>query len=133
MVLCCRPIGVDWSSNVCRPPTLTYVITHDTDNGRFVSVGALVHLDRRFASTAEQHRYTVVAAPHLVRGQALPDRLFGGTVSAATPGATARGTSARPSSCTSAARSAPATAGRSRLARDDRVIGLVKTVTLTRA
>src|SRR5690242_16531375 len=62
------------------PPTLTFVVAHDKDNGGFVSVGALVHLDRRFTSTAEQHRYTVVAAPHLVRGQALPDRSFGGTV-----------------------------------------------------
>ena len=114
------------------PPTLTFVVAHDTDNSRFVSVGALVHLDRRFASTAEQHRYTLVAAPHLVRGQALPDRLFGGTVLgryAPRGGAWYAGEAAqlhqRRSAC----------AGdrwQVALARDDRVIGLVKTVALRR-
>ena len=114
------------------PPTLTYVIAHDTDNGRFVSVGALVHLDRRFTSTAEQHRYTVVAAPHLVRGQALPDRLFGGTVLgryAPRGGAWYAGEAAQLHQRRSAR------AGdrwQVALARDDRVIGLVKTVALRR-
>jgi hypothetical protein len=115
------------------PPMLTYVIAHDTDNGRFVSVGALVHLDRRFASTAEQHRYTVVAAPHLVPGQALPDRLFGGTV---------LGRYARRDGAWYFGEAAQLHQRRSvragdrwqvALARDDRVIGLVKTVTLRRA
>ena len=96
------------------PPTLTFVVVHDTDNGRFVSVGALVHLDRRFASTAEQHRYTLVAAPHLVRGQALPDRLFGGTVLGRYAPRGGAWYAGRPRSSTSAGPPAPATAGRSR-------------------
>jgi hypothetical protein len=60
-------------------PQLSYTIASDTDNGRFVSIGATVQLDRPFASTAEQHRYAIVAAPHLHRGQRLPDEAFGGT------------------------------------------------------
>jgi len=34
----------------------TYTITSNADNGRFVTVGAVVRLDRRFADMAEQHR-----------------------------------------------------------------------------
>jgi hypothetical protein len=98
-----------------------------------VSVGALVHLDRRFASTAEQHRYTVVAAPHLVRGQALPDHLFGGTVL----GRYARRDGAWYFGEAVQAHQRRAVRAGDRwqvaLARDDRVIGLVKTVTLKRA
>ena len=45
---------------------------------RFVSLGATVHLTRRFRDSAE-HRYTIVAAPHLRRGQRLDDELFGGS------------------------------------------------------
>ena len=44
-----------------------------------VSVGVHVRLDRRFADSAEQRRYAVVAAPHLQTGQRLPQELFGGT------------------------------------------------------
>jgi hypothetical protein len=40
-----------------------------TDRGRFVSLAATVHLSRRFADSAEQHRYAIVAAPRLRRGQ----------------------------------------------------------------
>jgi hypothetical protein len=59
-------------------PTVRYSVSSNTDNGRFVTIGAVVRLDRRFAGAAEQHRYTIVAAPHLRRGQVLPDKLFGG-------------------------------------------------------
>jgi hypothetical protein len=115
------------------PPTLTYVIAHDTDSGRFVSIGATVHLDRRFAGTAEQHRYTVVAAPHLVRGQALPDRLFGGTVLGRYG---ARGGAWYFGEAVQLHQRRSVRAGdrwQVALARDDRLIGLVKTVTLRRA
>ena len=115
------------------PPTLTYVIAHDTDNGRFVSLGALVHLDRRFAGTAEQHRYTIVAAPHLVRDQALPDRHFGGTVLGRY--GPRRGAWYFGEAVQLHQRRSVRAGDRWQvaLARDDRVIGLVKTVTLRRA
>jgi hypothetical protein len=60
-------------------PQLTYSTLSDADNGQFISIGATVRLDRPFASTAEQHRYAIVAAPRLRRGQRLPDEAFGGT------------------------------------------------------
>jgi hypothetical protein len=113
-------------------PTVSFVIAHTTDQGRFVSVGTLVHLDRRFRNTAEQHRYSVVAAPRLVSGQVLPDRLFGGTVLgryAPRPGAWYVGEAVQ------LHKHRIAHAGdrwQVALARDGRVIGRVKTVTLRR-
>jgi hypothetical protein len=66
-------------------PTVRYSIDSNTANGRFVTVGAVVRLDRRFADAAEQHRYTIVAAPHLRRGQLLADELFGGSTPSRLP------------------------------------------------
>jgi len=64
---------------IAGSPALTYAISSNTDNGRFVTIGATVHLSRRFADSAEQHRYTIVAAPRLHRGQRLADELFRGS------------------------------------------------------
>jgi hypothetical protein len=113
-------------------PTVTFAIAHNADQGRFVSVGALVRLDRRFRTTAEQHRYTVVAAPRLVSGQVLPDRLFGGTALgryAPRAGAWYAGEAAQ------LRKRRIAHAGdrwQVALARDGRVIGRVRTVALRR-
>jgi hypothetical protein len=60
------------------PPTVRYVISSNASNGRFVTLGAIFRLDRRFTDVAEQHRYTIVAGTRLHRGQILPDELFGG-------------------------------------------------------
>ena len=113
-------------------PMLTYVIASNTDNGRFVSVGALVRLDRRFAKTTEQHRYAVVAAPHLVPGEILPDELFGGT---------ALGRFSPPRGAWYQAEAVQLHRRRTvragarwqvALARGNRIVGAVKTVTLRR-
>jgi hypothetical protein len=67
-------LGAPAPPHLIRTPEANYSVVRD-----FVSVGVTVRLDRRFASSDEQHRYAVVAAPHLKRGLKLPGALFGGT------------------------------------------------------
>lgn len=98
---------------------------------RFVSLGATVHLTRRFRDSAEQHRYTVVAAPHLRRGQRLDDELFGGSSvgRASRLGAWYRAEAVR------LRQGRSARAGdrwQVALARGNRIVGAVKTVRLLR-
>jgi hypothetical protein len=114
-------------------PILTYAIASNATNGRFVSVGAKVRLDRPFASRAEQRRYSVVAAPRLTAGQDLADELFGGTSLGRLSGREAVWYAAeavqlkRRRSVSSGARWQVA------LARGGKIVGAVKTVTLRRA
>jgi hypothetical protein len=110
-------------------PALTYTIVSNTDNGRFVSVGAIVRLSRRFADTAEQHRYTIVAAPHLRRGQRLADELFGGSAL----GRVSRTGAWYAGEAVQLRRRGHVRAGdrwQVALARDNRIVGAVKTVRL---
>jgi hypothetical protein len=59
-------------------PTVSYAVSSNTSNGRFVTIGAVVRLDRAFRSSAELHRYTLVAGTRQRSGQVLPDETFGG-------------------------------------------------------
>jgi hypothetical protein len=69
-------------------PILTYAIASNATNGRFVSVGAKVRLDRPFASRAEQRR----------RGRRSPTSSSAGPRSGASADARRSGTRPRPSS-----------------------------------
>ena len=113
-------------------PTATFAVNSNSSNGRFVTIGAVVHLDRRFADSAEQRHYALVAGTSLHRGEVLPDETFGGTSIgrfARRPGAwyTAEAVQLRKhSSVRNAARWEIA------LARDGRIVGAIKHVTLRR-
>jgi hypothetical protein len=114
-------------------PTVTAASVSSTGNGRFVSLGATVRLDRPFANATEQHRYALVAAPRLRAGERLPDALFGGSVLGRLgrrPGAWYTGEVAQLAlhrAVRSGARWQVA------LARGNRIVGVVKPVTLRRA
>jgi hypothetical protein len=106
---------------VGTPAVDTAVVDHN------LSVGVTLHLDRRFVSSAEQHRYAIVAAPALHRGQRLPDELFGGTTLGRLHGAVYRAEAAqlrRRANVDHGARWKVA------LARGGRVVGTVKTIRL---
>jgi hypothetical protein len=114
-------------------PALTYDIAGSADAGRFVSVGATIRLDRPFVNRTELHRYTVVAAPRLRAGQHLADELFGGTALrriSARRGAWYRAEAVELKQRRSVRRGARWQVA---LARGNRVVGVVKTVTLRRA
>ena len=89
-------------------------------------------LDRRFANTTEQHRYTVVAARHLVPGEILPDELFGGT--ALGRFSPRRGAWYQAEAVQLHQRRTVRAGARWQvaLARGNRIVGAVKTVTLRR-
>jgi hypothetical protein len=113
-------------------PTTSYSNLSNASNGRFVSIGAVVRLDRRFADTAEQHRYALVVGTRLHRGEVLPDETFGGGSIgrlARRPGAwyAAEAVQLRKhASVRNGARWEIA------LARDGRIVGAIKHVTLRR-
>ena len=116
------------------PPKLvgTPFVSYKVVDGA-VSIGATVRLDRRFADTTEMHRYSLVAAPRLKRGQQLPDALFGGTALGrfpSRPGAWYRA-EAQLLHKRSAVKSG--TRWQVALASGDRIVGVVKTVRLRRA
>jgi hypothetical protein len=114
-------------------PALTYTIASNASNGRFVSIGATVRLDRPFASRTEQHRYSLVAAPRLHTGQRLADALFGGTALGRVrnrPGATYQAEAVQLKRRRTVAKGAR---WRVALARNGVIVGVVKTVTLRRA
>jgi hypothetical protein len=59
-------------------PTASFATSSNASNGRFVTIGAVVRLDRRFADSTELQRYALVVGTSLHRGQVLPDETFGG-------------------------------------------------------
>src|SRR4051812_20796658 len=113
-------------------PSVTYAISSNASSGRFVTIGGVVRLDRRFADTTEQHRYALVVGTRLHRGEVLPDELFGGTALGRFnrhPGAWYAAEAAqlrKHSSVRNGARWDVA------LARDGRIVGAIKHVTLRR-
>jgi hypothetical protein len=113
-------------------PSVRYSVTSNTSNGRFVTIGAVVRLDRRFASSAELRRYSLVAGTRLRRVRILPDELFGGTALgrlARRPGAWYAVEAAQLRKHASARNGSRWEIA---LARDGRVIGAIKHVTLRR-
>jgi hypothetical protein len=113
-------------------PTVRYSIGSNASNGRFVTIGAVIRLDRAFDSSAELHRYTLVAGTRLRSGQVLPDELFGGSAlgrTARRPGAWYAAEAAQLRKHTSVRSGAPWEIA---LARDGRIVGAIKHVTLRR-
>jgi len=112
---------------------LTYDIARTTDDGRFVSVGARVRLDRPFVNGTELRRYAVVAAPRLRTGQRLAGELFGGS---ALGRITARRGAWYAAEAVQLERRRSVRRGarwQVALARGNRIVGVVKTVALRRA
>ena len=98
-----------------------------------VSIGATVRLDRRFADTDEMHRYSLVAAPHLVRGQKLPGELFGGTALGRFPSRPGAWYRAEAQQLHKRSAVKPGARWQLALASGNRIVGVVKTVRLRRA
>jgi hypothetical protein len=117
------------SPHLVATPKATYNELSDA-HGTFVSIGVKVRLDHRFADGAEQHRYAVVAAPHLERGQRLGDRLFGGTSLGRLDGRSGAWYVAEAIQLQRRKRVAEGARWQVALARANRIVGVVKTVRL---
>jgi hypothetical protein len=59
-----------------RTPVVSYTVARDR-RGRYVTLGAVVRLDRAMTS-ARRRKYSLVASPTLRTGQSVPAALFGG-------------------------------------------------------
>jgi hypothetical protein len=113
-------------------PIVTYSVKSSAYTGRVVTIGAEVRLDRPFANPREQRAYTIVAAPRLRSGQVLADALFGGTALGRLPrraGAWYRAEAVQLRQRRSVPRGAR---WQLALARGNRIVGAIKTVTLRR-
>jgi hypothetical protein len=95
-------------------------------------VAGAMRLDRRFADSAEQHCSTIVAAPHLQRGQVLADELFGGGSLGRLPRRAGAWYEAEAVQLHQRASVRNGARWEIALARDNRIVGAIKHVTLRR-
>ena len=114
-------------------PAVTYTVSSDRTLGRFVTIDARVRLSRPFPNATEQHRYALVAAPRLRPGQRLADELFGGSPLGRL--AHRRGAYYQAEAVQLQRRRGVRRGARWQiaLARGNRIVGTIKTVTLRRA
>src|SRR3954467_12296024 len=119
--------GAATTPKIVGTPAVTYTVIDGA-----VSVGATVHLERAFATSAELHRYSVVAAPTLKTGQKLADELFGGSALGRLSKRSGAWYAAEAVQLRKRASGKRGARWQVALARGNRIVGAVKTVRLKR-